>query len=58
MRERERGEGGERQEERLSETDRWRRSMCSREEEEEEKQSVLTEEVCMPCGPCAQVGSI
>lgn len=28
------------------------------EEEEEEKQSVLTEEVCVPCGPCAQVGPI
>lgn len=25
---------------------------------EEEKQSVLTEEVCMPCGPCAQVSPI
>lgn len=28
------------------------------EEKEEEKQSLLTEEVCMPSGPCAQVGPV
>lgn len=51
--ERERGRERKTRRERRRVTDRqMEEKACSR---EEEKQSVLTEEVCTPCGPCARL---